>query len=38
MQSAHDPPAMRRHVEAIAFNHLDLVPWANCYMESSVGR
>jgi len=24
VQSAHDPPAMRRHVEAIAFNHLDL--------------
>lgn len=39
VQSAHDPPAMRRHVEAIAFNHLDLVPWANCNMlESSVAR
>ena len=33
MQSAHEPPTMRRHVEAIAFNHLDLVSWivSNCW-------
>ena len=26
VQAAHEPPVMRKHVEAIAFNHLDLDP------------